>query len=86
MKGLSFMPWKELGKSQFSPTWIEIIKQNVTFSLHGSNSGSFIYTEVPSWKQSPVFLTVFVVRSGVFPVVQSSTKSKGNEENPDKEL
>lgn len=44
MKGLSFMPWKELGKSQFSPTWIEIIKQNVAFSLHGSSSGSFIYT------------------------------------------
>lgn len=40
MKGLSFMPWKELGKGQFSPTWEEITKQNVAFSLHGSSSGS----------------------------------------------
>lgn len=32
------------GKSQFSPTWVKIIKQNVAFSIHGSNSGS-VFTQ-----------------------------------------
>lgn len=44
-----------MGKSQFPPTWVEIIKQNVAFSFHGSNSGSLFTL------RSPVFPAVFVV-------------------------
>jgi len=40
MKGLSFMPWKELGKASFPQHGSRIIKQNVAFSFHRSNSGS----------------------------------------------
>lgn len=29
-----------MGKSQFFPAWVEIIKQDVAVSCHGSDSGS----------------------------------------------
>lgn len=43
-EGVEYMPWEELGKSQFSPTWVEITKQIMAFSSHGSNCGS-VFTQ-----------------------------------------
>lgn len=76
MKGLGSMPWKELGKRQFSTTWIEIIKQNVAFLFYGSNSGS-LFTQSYELEVDSLQFSCQSLWLGVFQVSQSSTKCRG---------
>lgn len=82
MKGLTFMPWRELGKSHFPPTWVEIIKQKVAFYFTVTVLEVYLHSKFRAGSgQSPVFLSVCVVL-GVPSAKQHQVQ--GNEESPDK--
>lgn len=85
MKGLGSMPWKELGKRQFSTTWIEIIKQNVAFLFYGSNSGSLFTQSSELEVDSLQFSCQSLWLWGV-PSQPMQHQVQGNEENPDQNL
>lgn len=59
MKGLTCMPWKELGESHFPPTWVESIKQKVAFYFTITILEVYLHSKFRAGSgQSPVFLSV----------------------------
>lgn len=85
-EGLSFMPWKELGKASFPQHGSRNYKkQNVAFSFHEAILEVYLHSKFGTGSgQSQSSCQSH--GHGVFPASQSSIKCSGNEEDSDKKL